>query len=277
MLSQSAGAVPKLCARPLPFVKNNSLLKPKVARHFASVDSTNAALLRDLARPAPPGHGCVYLTDIQTRGRGQSENQWHASPHANLTLSLLLRPNRLPALRLFRLNQFASLSILDTLRTLLPTRAADFSVKWPNDVYAADRKIAGILIQNALRGQWLQWAVIGIGLNVNENDFPPPLRSTATSIYRLAGEMYDLTEVRDHLFTHLALNYELLTETPNELDRRYHDHLYRLGRPANYRVTATGRRLSGTITGTDAEGRLLIAETNGPRHAFQLREVSFEW
>ena len=150
--------------------------------------STNALAVAAVNGPAPPANGAVFVARSQTAGRGQGANTWHASPGRNISLSVVAYPGHLPLGRLFALNQVVALAVARTLRALLPPELrTGVLVKYPNDVYVNDRKIAGILIQNGLRGSRLAWSVIGIGLNVNENDFPETLRATATSLRQLTG------------------------------------------------------------------------------------------
>ena len=236
--------------------------------------STNSALIAALKeRPSPPPHGAVYRTDAQTAGRGQGGNGWHSSPGANLTLSLLLRPDDLAVDRVFALTQCTALAVREVVSTSGPAQGV--SVKWPNDVYVGNRKIAGILIQNGLRGRHLQWSVVGIGLNVNELGFPEPLRQRATSLRELTGTPHDLDQIAQSLYDALGRYYTFLeTADWQGLERAYLHHLYRRGVVANYRNLATGRVFQGSITGVDALGRLRM-HTPGGACTFDLREVAF--
>ena len=249
------------------------MLVPKVAKHFAALPSTNTALLADLSTGAPPPHGAVYVTDAQTAGRGQGSNHWHSSPGANLTLSLLLRPDRLSVDHLPALTQCVALAVADTVAGYVSPE--DVRVKWPNDVYVGDQKIAGILLQNGLRGTQVQWAVAGIGLNVNEQKFPGELAGKATSLRLLGGVEVALAQVQGQLFAALTLWYNYLAAADYAaLDRAYHRRLYRLGETVGFEVTATGERFLGRVEGVDDTGRLvlLIGER---RQAFSLRELKW--
>ncbi|CAH0999607.1 Bifunctional ligase/repressor BirA [Neolewinella maritima] len=247
------------------------MLVPKVAKQFARLASTNTALVTDLGTSAPPPHGAVYLTHEQTAGRGQGSNHWHSSPGANLTLSVLLRPDHLSVDRLLALTQFIALSVADTVQQHLPGKAV--TVKWPNDVYVGDQKIAGVLLQNGLRGTQLQWAVAGIGLNVNESHFPAPLDRTATSLALQLGTSLSLDTVRDTLFAHLTAWYDVLEAGRYAtLYDAYHERLYLREQMAEFEVTATGERLSACIQGVDPDGRLILLH-GGVKRTFALREV----
>ncbi len=250
------------------------MLVPKVARHFARLPSTNTALIEAVNTGQGLREGDVYLTDAQTAGRGQGANGWHTTPGKNLTFSLLLYPDHLAVDALFTLSRFTSLAIATTVRHLLGHEMAnDVRIKWPNDVYVGDRKIAGILIQNGLRGSTVQWSVVGIGLNVNETDFPPALRPTATSLATLCGEPFLLETVRDHLFAKLAHFYTATYPTSDSLEALYRNQLYLLGQPAPYLQLDTGERFRGIVRGVERDGRLLLERTDGSVEAFELRSL----
>ena len=250
----------------------NRKLVPKVARSFDRVASTNLALLEDLSTGAPPPHGAVYTTYAQAAGRGQGTNQWHSSPGANLTLSVLLRPDRLAVDQLLALTQCVALAVVDTVRAYLPV--TEVTVKWPNDVYVGRQKIAGILLQNGLRGTQVQWAVAGIGFNVNERDFPEPLVDRATSLYQRLECEVDLATVQSTLFAALSARYDVLAAGLHaDLHRAYHQRLYRRGELTDFLVTDTGEHLRALVEGVEPDGRLRLLLANGAPRWFALREV----
>ncbi len=251
------------------------MLVPKVALHFTRLPSTNAALVEAVSTAQGLREGDVYLTDEQTAGRGQGANGWHATPGKNLTFSLLLYPDHLAVDALFTLSRFTSIAIAATVRYFIGSELAQtVRIKWPNDVYVADRKIAGILIQNGLRGSTVQWSVVGIGLNVNETDFPPALRPTATSLATLHGEALSLERVRDRLFANLARCYtDTFPAGRASLEEAYHGQLYQLGQPAPYLHLDRQERFSGSVRGVDSDGRLLVERSDGSVEAFELRSL----
>ncbi|MCP9235828.1 biotin--[acetyl-CoA-carboxylase] ligase [Lewinella sp. JB7] len=251
------------------------MLIPKVARHFARVASTNSAMLQALAAGEGLADGAVFTTDEQFAGRGQGSNFWHATPGDNLTLSVLLRPDHLSVDRLFVLTEFISIAVADTVRRFLPADlGTTVRTKWPNDIYVGDRKIAGILIQNGLRGSTVQWSVAGIGLNVNEMAFPPVLNTTATSLRQLTGGVLDLERVRDTLFSLLREGYSLtLPGRQALLSATYLRGLYRLGQWSRFRNTDTEEDFAGYITGVSREGRLELTLADGLSRAFDLRAL----
>jgi BirA family biotin operon repressor/biotin-[acetyl-CoA-carboxylase] ligase len=253
------------------------LLKPKVAKYFSTVASTNSALLADLERKPQLVEGTVYLTVDQTAGRGQGSNQWHSTPGANLTLSVLLRPVHLSVDSLFALNEAASLAIAGCVETFLPPHLKpSVRVKWPNDVYVDDQKIAGILIQNALRGSQLQYAVVGIGLNVNEVAFPAELQERATSLRQLTDDTVSLEDVSEELFKHLSENYQLTKDgNLRQLRQNYQQQLYRLGLPTRFMRLNTETEFTATITGVSREGRLALVHPGDQKELVDMHSIRF--
>jgi BirA family biotin operon repressor/biotin-[acetyl-CoA-carboxylase] ligase len=140
-------------------------------RRFATIDSTNRYLLECAAAGEP--EGVVAVADEQTAGRGRLDRSWIAPPGAALLVSVLLRP-RLPIERLHLVTLAAALAAIDAVHAL---SAVDGRLKWPNDVVVDDRKLAGVLAESDGAGA----VVVGVGLNLRGDWFPPELAATATS------------------------------------------------------------------------------------------------
>jgi len=248
---------------------------PKVAHRYASLASTNAEAIRQLNAGAGAVAGAVYRTEEQSAGRGQGSNTWHATPGANLTLSVVLTPDHLAVANIFALVQLTGLAVAATARTFLPAALADdVRVKWPNDVYVRNQKLAGVLVQNGLRGRRVGWSVLGVGLNVNENDFPPTLQSSAVSLTQITGRLIDTDAVADELYRQLTRLYPM-TARPNlaRLDAAYHQQLYRKDITSNFTLTANGQAFSGIIRGVNAAGQLRVEQPVGRESAFAVGEV----
>jgi BirA family biotin operon repressor/biotin-[acetyl-CoA-carboxylase] ligase len=123
------------------------------------------------------------VADYQTAGRGCGTNRWESERGRNLLFSLLIRPHGLSANRQFHLSMAISLAISETLGQ----HVGDVSIKWPNDIYWRDGKIAGILIEHTLQGALIKDSIIGVGLNVNQREF----RSDApnpVSLWQISGQ-----------------------------------------------------------------------------------------
>lgn len=254
----------------------NTKLFPKVAHYYDTLASTNAEAIRAINEGEGPEAGAVFWTEEQSKGRGQGSNRWHASPAANLTISIVAYPGHLPVDRLFALTQLTGLAVAATVRHFCPEQAEKVSLKWPNDVYVGNQKIAGILVQNGLRGSAVSWSVLGIGLNVNEVKFPRELTETATSLRLLTGREYDREAVANRLFDAITTYYSLTSPAGLPvLEAAYHEMLYLLDKPALFRRLNTGETFRGIIKGVNESGQLLMNTENVGEECFSLREIGF--
>lgn len=151
-----------------------------------SADSTNSALRE---RMTACDNLSIVAARSQTAGRGQGDHSWHSTPGQNLTLSILYRfegPFSLAASDALLITQVTTLAIRDYLLG----RGVEARIKWPNDIWVGDRKICGILIENILKGGSVLASIVGIGLNVNETDWPAELPNPV-SLRELTGLRYD--------------------------------------------------------------------------------------
>ena len=233
--------------------------------HLPEVDSTNT-WLRNHAAALP--HGTAVTATTQTAGRGQRGNTWESAPGANLTFSLLLRPDRFPAARQFHISEAVALGVVLSLQPLLPHHSV--TVKWPNDIYVGDRKICGILIENSLEGPNISHSIAGIGINVNQerflSDAPNPV-----SLYQLTDRKYLLQTLLRSVCRNIIT---LLRHDSEKLHSLYLHHLYaRHG--ARYRDTATQRIFCATIHDIAPDGMLTLCDnTDSTLHTYAFKEVA---
>jgi len=254
----------------------NTLFIGKVYLRFDELPSTNDYTLDLLAATANnrPPEGAVVRAAIQSAGRGQYGSRWESAHGENLLLSVLLYPVWLEIGAQFYLSMATVLALRDTAEASISSLAGGlFTVKWPNDLYAGDRKCAGILIQNALSGNHLQSSVVGIGLNVNETDFHPDVPN-ATSLALVSGQKMDPDLVADTLFECLERRYlQLKSGQRAALKAEYERHLFRFGVLAPY-SRPDGSHFEGTIRGVTNEGRLRMESADGREETFGLKELS---
>ena len=149
----------------------------------------------------------VVTTPDQVSGKGQGENIWYSSPKKNIQFSLLLKPSFLLASQQFRLNMMVSIALVNALKELLPSQ--EISIKWPNDIYIGNKKVAGILIKLFVQREKIDNAIIGIGINVNEMNFPEDIPNPI-SLIQLSGKEYADQKVQNKLLSVLLSNYEQL-------------------------------------------------------------------
>ena len=230
-------------------------------------DSTNNVLLRHIQ---DYDNLSVIAAVKQTAGRGQRGNRWVSAPGDNLTFSLLLKPDGLPAREVMALTCLATLAVRDVLRD----EGVPAVIKWPNDIYVGKRKICGMLVENGLEGTDIAWSVIGIGINLNQTDFPGELMNP-TSLRRLTGRKYDIVSFLEIICAGLEkLLPELETqEGRNRLRDAYEADLFQKDSPASYHDQA-GTEFTGTIRGITPEGLLRI-EAEGRERTFGFKEISY--
>jgi len=185
--------------------------------------STNWQLLQ-LSNEENLPEGTVLVAGYQTQGRGQGSKSWESEPGANLTFSIILYPLSINASQQFILSKAVSLAVYDFVSQYVP----NVSVKWPNDVYVGDKKIAGILIENFIIGDLMTKTIAGIGLNINQkrfsSDAPNPV-----SLWQLTGKTFVLEDCLKTLHEHIAARYRMMTGNAEKLNSDYLQHLYRYG------------------------------------------------
>lgn len=242
---------------------------------LSGVESTNNYAMAKLhAGMLQPGTSLLALA--QTSGKGQRGKQWLAKPGENITMSTAFAPSsyfsadkrRALTSYPFLLSASMALACYDFIKAFSIT---DISIKWPNDVYLGDRKAAGILIENVVQGASWEWAVVGIGINLNQTDFPG-LENKAVSISLLTGRNYQVGASGKLLQKHLALRYaELQKRSGEEIMVEYNSHLY--GKDEKVRLKKESMLFSTTIKSVSANGELNTQDTM-ERH-FTVGEVEF--
>ncbi len=234
------------------------------------VDSTNSFAL-GILKGMPVEEGVVVTSARQTRGRGQRGNSWESEPGKNITCSIVLKPTFLEPSMQFELTRVASLAITDVLNDLIPAR--NVSIKWPNDIYADGKKIAGILIENVLVSNRISYSVIGIGLNVNQAQFNGA-GNGAVSLKMLAGTEYDLNNVLRMICAAVEVRYlQLRTGKTERLRSEYFNRLFMSGIVTRY--TDFTRLFDAKILEVTNEGFLVLEMTDGAKRHFAMKEVGW--
>ena len=235
-----------------------------LVHYLPSCHSTNEIAANMLVQGLD--EGSIIITDSQTSGKGQRGNSWESDPYLNLTFSLVLKPGFLALKNQFRLTQVISVSLASIIQSLVSKRV---KIKWPNDIYVGNKKIAGILIQNNVKGKELEHSIIGIGLNVNQVDFLTP---RAVSLKGVSQKKFDLNILLKDLIVAISENYNLLKgENHSVLNNEYQSLLYGLDQIRDFEDR---NRFAGKIIGTDLLGRLMIETSSGVK-CYQNQEVKF--
>jgi BirA family biotin operon repressor/biotin-[acetyl-CoA-carboxylase] ligase len=238
---------------------------------LSQVDSTNNFLKNLSSNSEPLPEGTVIMADFQSSGRGQRQNAWFSDVGCNLMFSLLLKPNFLAVEKQFELNMMISVAIHKALSGFL---LDGLRIKWPNDIYFEDKKIGGILIENSIQGSLLKNSIIGIGINVNQHNFPLDLQARASSLTQILQRNVDLTELFGEICTQIEVNYlKLKRGDGKSLRTSYIEKLYRRGKIAQYQ--SLNGEFWGTIEGVNEIGKLLIRLGSGEVSEFNFKEILY--
>lgn len=236
---------------------------------LSKIDSTNNYLKKALSNTKPLAEGTVIMADHQFAGRGQHSNVWEAEKGKNLTISILLNPSFLDLSQQFYLNKAVSLGINDCLRTII---GENCKIKWPNDIYFKDQKLGGVLIENLSIGNKLKASVVGIGINVNQQNFGSEARR-ATSLSKILQQDYPLNDLLKQLCKCIENRYlQLSKEGLKSLDKEYLARLFRLNESFEYLIDDTIYK--GIIKGVAEQGYLLL-QIDDELKSLDLKQVKF--
>ena len=211
----------------------------------------------------------IIVAKKQSRGRGQSTNKWESEGGKNLTFSVILYPTFISVSRQFEISKAISLGVADFLSKYVDK----ISIKWPNDFYIDKNKIAGILMEYSIQKNLISSCIIGIGLNINQQNFfsnaPNPV-----SLTQLTGKTYPLEACLSELLENLNLRYQQLIDNDFvKIDKEYEELLFQKDILASY--SAKGNVFKGKIIGVDEYGFLMIEDSDKQILKFDYKEVSF--
>ncbi len=233
-----------------------------------SIPSTNVYALSMISKNKAED-GMVVITNDQTAGKGQEKNYWESKPGENLTFSIIVKPKGLQPSKQFMLNKITSLAVYDFVNSEISTGLT--SIKWPNDVYVGNKKIAGILISNIILGNEISWAVVGTGININqvkfERDAPNPV-----SLKLINSLTYNLENCLERVLHFFDLRLKQLLEFDfKSIDSDYLNKLYRKGISTDF--IYENRKLNATITGIGEFGHLILQSEDGETIMCDQREI----
>ena len=229
-------------------------------RYFPAVASTNSLAMQEAEAGAPAGR--VYIADEQTAGRGRGAHAWHSAPGTGLYVSVLMRPAVAPADVLW-FSLAAGLAVRDAL---IKVTSLEADLRWPNDLLFGNRKFCGILTELNAEVTRVRHMVIGVGINVHQQQFPPELSTTATSLYLETGRSWPRQEILTALLQ--SLHRETLALTSGTPSAASADLLNRLEHASSW---VRGKRVQvdeaggyiGVTAGLDARGFLLVRTPAG--------------
>lgn len=232
-----------------------------------ATDSTNS-FLREFYRENSVLENTCVIANEQRQGRGQMGAGWQSEPGKNLTFSVLFTTMDLPVNRQFALSALMGLALLEALEKL---DIGNFALKWPNDILAGNKKIAGILIENFLKADKIHASIVGVGLNVNQEKFDA--LPQASSLKQATGKEYALNPLLEsiiHFMENRLRDLNLLST--EDILAEYHRNLFGYEKPHRFQLP-NGECFQGTIKGVSAQGKLQILHENKKMYYFEVKEI----
>ena len=226
---------------------------------FNSITSTHSYAMELLSHSFPQ-HGTVISADFQEAGKGQQEKTWFSDKGKNILLSIILFPDNLPPSKLYLMNMAVSLAVRKSILDVYPF-PENVYLKWPNDIYIMNKKIAGILIKNSLNFHKVQSTIISVGLNVNQASFPDFLPS-ATSLFLNTFKETNRKEIEKNLFAALEEYLIYVNEQPDLLKFQYHSCLLGMNKEHTFLIKKNNETLQGTIIGVSDKGELIVKSSS---------------
>ena len=233
-----------------------------------AIDSTNSFLKNKLSNQEIDDFTTVY-TQNQFNGRGRTNKQWISEPNKNIALSLFKRIKKTDLEHIFLLNVIASISILELLEKYL---VKDVKVKWPNDVMVKNKKISGVLIENKIKKNNSINSVMGIGINVNQQNFPDFL--SATSIINEIGSVSEIDLLANELAVIIKSNFKFLKSKSKIYLDHYNNKLHNKNQTVRFKNNI-GKIEVGEIVKVDLRGNLMIMNEKGKIEYFKENEIKF--
>jgi BirA family transcriptional regulator, biotin operon repressor / biotin---[acetyl-CoA-carboxylase] ligase len=248
------------------------------------VDSTNNYAMAQV-QAGKAGHGSVFMALEQTAGKGQRGKQWHTASGENIAMSIVVDPYPLTITQQQLLSFAVALACYDLYKKYAGEE--NTRIKWPNDLYWQDRKAGGILIESIIgansvekgdndkdgvraESRW-KWAIIGIGININQVVFPESLVNPV-SLKQITGKFWDPLELARELCGFLDIRFRWVVQQPaNQIIKEYNASLYKLGESIKLRKDSIV--FSTELTGVTESGQLVTKDAI--ERVFDFGEV--EW
>ncbi len=234
-----------------------------------AIDSTNSYLKKLLTKESLDDL-TVVISKHQTKGKGRNGNIWANDASLNLAFSIYKRFNSLNINNKFILNLISSIAVFNLLSE---NKLNKLTIKWPNDIMSENKKISGILIENSVKGNFINHSVIGVGVNVNQRKFKN--LPNATSMFIQTGREFSLDTLASRLgeiFCKKFLQYE---KNEGALLKYYNNQLFLKNTDSNF-ITKDGKRFSGKISRINKNGELVIMKADNREVNYTENEIRFE-
>ena len=233
------------------------------------VDSTNN-YTANLILKTKVVEGTVILAHFQSQGRGQRGEHWHSEPGENLLFSIVLEPFFINNENYFLLSKVVAIAINAVLEEISGETSY---IKWPNDIYIKDKKIAGILIENQWKGNTLHRAIVGVGININQVNFDQV--ENATSLSLLTAKKHNLHLVLEKINNKIEEYYlQLKLGNSKEIDQLYFEQLL-FGDQWQTYLLNNGDKVKGKIVEILSSGQMILEHEDKSKIAYDIKEIKF--
>ena len=223
---------------------------------LASVDSTNNYAMAKI-RDGVAKHGDAWFTHEQTHGKGRRGKAWKGEKGKNILLSISVATGFLTLYQQFYLSMAVSLGCMDLFKKYA---GDETKIKWPNDIFWNDRKAGGILIENIIKGNVWQWAVIGVGININQTTFDLETTFPPVSLKQITGKDFDVVELAKELHTAVMNRYEELKKDGFEkMLIEYNQYLFSLNKKV--KLKKSNAVFETVVKGVSQDGKLITVDT----------------
>ena len=235
---------------------------------YEKTGSTNT----DAARLAKEGalHGTVVIAEEQTAGRGRRGRNWQAPAGSNIYFSMVLRP-KFAAERASMLTLVMAMSVVRAVREQCGLEA---EIKWPNDIVVNKKKVCGILTEMTLEARSIEYVIVGVGINVNQQEFPAELRETATSLTRESGREFSREKLVQKVLEYFEADYEIFLKTEDMSLLMEDYNAWLVSRGSTVKVLEPAGEYMGKSHGINKKGELLVERDDGNTEAVYAGEVS---
>lgn len=239
----------------------------RIILKYDSISSTNDYMQKKAKSKQLCSDDIIWATH-QHSGKGQHGRVWSADAGSNLTFSLLINHSYLNIVDQFIFNKTISIAILKYLHTI----STKFRVKWPNDIYINEKKIVGILIENNVKGKFIKYSTVGIGVNVNQIKFHDKLKN-ASSIINECNIKMNLYDMLNKIYDSIMHFMDIMNKNPSSIESIYQNNLYKKG--VNSSFMYKNEIFDGVIKGVDKFGKLNIELDNKNVASFVNGEIQF--
>jgi len=230
---------------------------------------STSSYLKELLKQRDLPECSVVITNRQTAGRGQPGNKWESSPGKNITFSIVLYPDMIPASQQFIISKTIGVAIVEAIETV----TGPLQIKWPNDIYHHNRKLGGILIENSLQGSIINQTIVGIGINVNQEKFPEEIPNPV-SIKNITGTTHELATLFESVYQSLTDHYTLLLDNNTKpIEEAYLKHLYR--KTGLHKYKDANGTFRAEFSKIDPSGHLYLSREDGNITRYAFKEVEF--